>query len=180
MLIVNSSYKDPLTREMLVKAFQTCLPDTKPEPIFICIGSQRHILDCLGPLCGTMLQDSLPDIPIYGSLDHPIHARNLIKEMQIIRQRHPGRMEIAIDASVGEEDEIGSLQLRQGSLVPGKALAKNLPAVGDYSLTGIVDIRHSGRSRASENTRGLVHVYHMAKIIRAAVEDWYRHRSYNN
>lgn len=173
MLIVNSSYKDPLTRELLAKALQICLPDTEPEPIFICIGSERHILDCLGPLCGTMLQASLPDMFIYGSLDHPIHARNLIKEMQIIRQRHPGRIEIAIDASVGDEEEIGRLQLRQGALLPGKALAKNLPAVGDYSLTGVVDKRFPGRSR-SGNTRGLAHVYHMAKVIQAAVEDWHR------
>ncbi len=165
-----------MTRELLVKAFQTCLADTQAEPVFICIGSERHILDCLGPLCGTMLQASLPDILVYGSLDHPIHARNLIKEMQIIRHRHPARIEIAIDASVGEEAEIGRLQLRQGALLPGKALAKNLPAVGDFSLTGVVDKRSSGRSSASANTRGLAHVYHMAQLIQAAVGDWHRLR----
>lgn len=176
MLIINGSYRDPLTRELLVQAFNHYLPVTEAEPVFICIGSEKHILDCLGPLCGTMLQASLPAMHIYGSLDHPIHARNLIKEMQMIRQRHPERIEIAIDASVGEEEEIGSLQLRQGALLPGKALAKNLPAVGDFSLTGVVDKRSSGRSRGSENTRGLAHVYHMAKVIQAAVEDWHRHR----
>ena len=176
MLIINSSYQDTLTRELLVEALKTCFPDTEQAPVFICIGSDRHILDCLGPLCGTMLQASLPNMLIYGSLDHPIHARNLIKEMQIIRQRHPGRLELAIDASVGDEAEIGSLQLRQGALLPGKALAKNLPAVGDFSLTGVVDKRSLGRSSSRESTRGLAHVYHMAQVIQAAVEDWYRLR----
>ncbi len=160
-----------------MQAFNHCFPDTGPEPIFICIGSDRHILDCLGPLCGTMLQASLPNMLIYGSLDHPIHARNLIKQMQVIRQNHPGCLELAIDASVGTEEEIGSLQLRQGALLPGKALAKNLPAVGDFSLTGVVDKRFSSRSSGSENTRGLAHVYHMAQVIQAAVVDWQRLRS---
>lgn len=172
MLIINRHYKDPLSREMLTEALHQYFPDTRP--VFICIGSERHILDCLGPLCGTMLQASLPDLQVYGSLDHPIHARNLVKEMQAIRQRHPGMIELAIDASVGEEAEIGSLQLRQGALIPGRALAKNLPEVGDFSLTGIVDKRAPGRSSSRENTRGLAHVYHMAKVIQAAVEDWYQ------
>lgn len=176
MLIVNSSYRDTLTRELLVEAFKTCFPDIEQAPVFICIGSDRHILDCLGPLCGTMLQASLPELLIYGSLDYPIHARNLVKEMQIIRQRHPGRLELAIDASVGEEKEVGNLQLRQGALLPGKALAKNLPAVGDFSLTGVVDKRSSGRNSGSKNMRGLAHVYHMAQLIQIVIKDWHRLR----
>lgn len=172
MLIVNRNYQDPLCREFLKEAFQQCFPQQKP--VIICIGSPRHILDCLGPLCGTMLQDCLPELLVYGSLEHPIHARNLIKEMQIIRQHHPGMLELAIDASVGEEAEIGSWQLRQGALKPGKALAKNLPAVGDYSLTGIVDKRSLGLNNNRESTRGLSHVYRMAQLLQAAVQDWCR------
>lgn len=172
MLIVNRHYKDLFTRESLAQAMQTVFPDS--EPVFICIGSERHILDCFGPLCGTMLQSSLPNLKVYGSLDHPIHARNLGRELQTIRQRHPGMIELAIDASVGDEEEIGCLQLRQGALKPGRALAKNLPAVGDFSLTGIVDKRSLGFNNSRENTRGIAHVYHMAKVIQAAVGDWYR------
>lgn len=171
MLILSSSYKDPSAREMLTESLQNVFANT--EPVFICIGSERHILDCFGPLCGTLLQSSLPELKVYGCLDHPIHAKNLCREMKTIRQRHPGLMELAIDASVGDENEIGCLQLRQGALKPGRALAKNLPAVGDFSLTGIVDKRSLGFNNSRENTRGIAHVYHMSKLIQAAVEDWY-------
>jgi len=170
-MLINRSYKDPLAMEVLTEAMRTVFADV--EPIFICIGSERHILDCFGPLCGTLLQSSLPELNVYGSLDHPIHAKNLCREMKIIRQRHPAAIELAIDASVGEENEIGCLQLRHGALKPGRALAKNLPAVGDFSLTGIVDKRSLGFNNSRENTRGIAHVYHMAKLIQAVVEDWY-------
>ncbi len=173
MLMLKTSYHDPTAHALLLETFRTWLPAPEEKPLIICIGSERHILDCLGPLTGTMLKASLPELLVYGTLDQPLHARNLVKEMQAIRRNHPGSLELAIDASVGEADEIGMLQFQQGSLIPGKALAKNLPAVGDYSLTGVVDIRSSTRSGVTENKRGLAHVYHMARLIQATLLQWY-------
>lgn len=173
MMLVNSDYRDPATRNLIIEAFKSCLGNEPEAPIFVCIGSDRHLLDCLGPMIGTMLQDRLPHLIIYGNLDHPLHARNLIREMISIKNRHPDRKFIAIDAAVGEEEEIGRIQLRPGAILPGRAVAKNLPAVGDYSLTAIVEKRSANRIAGSQTTRGFAHVYHMAKLIQEAITDWY-------
>lgn len=174
MLIADASFHDPHGLAMLLEAFQTWIPAPQEAPVFICIGSDRHILDCFGPLIGTMLNTSLPQLTVYGTLDQPLHARNLIKEMQWIRLKHPGQFQLAIDASVGDEDEIGQIQLRQGGLLPGRALYKNLPEVGDFSLTGIVDTRSHVRAGGNENKRGLAHVYHMARLVQEVILHWYR------
>lgn len=157
----------------MIEAFRNCLANEEEAPIFICIGSDRHLLDCLGPMTGTMLQESLPSLIIYGSLDHPLHARNLIREMITIKNCHPGRKFIAIDAAVGEEEEICRIQLRAGALLPGRAVARSLPAVGDYSLTAIVEKRAHSRMAGQEPPRGFAHVYHMAKLIQETIATWY-------
>ncbi len=171
--MLKTSFHDPAGSELLAEALKKWLPSPAERPVIICIGSDRHILDCLGPLTGTMLRESLPDLLLYGTLDQPLHARNLVKQLQSIRYNNPGHIELAIDASVGEEDEIGMVQFRQGGLIPGKALAKTLPAVGDFSLTGVVDTRSAARVRGSQPARGMAHVYYMAKLINQAVLQWH-------
>lgn len=174
MVMLKTNYRDPEATRLLREAFKNCLPTPKEKILLICIGSERHILDCLGPLTGTMLQARMPELLVYGTLDKPLHASNLVKQMPTIRKSHPGCIELAIDASVGTEDEIGQLQLRQGSLLPGKALAKNLPPVGDFSLTGVVDTRSQTRYISTDKKRGLAHVYHMARTIEEALYQWYQ------
>ena len=45
---------------------------------------------------------------------------------------------VAIDASVGSPDHVGYATLGRGALQPGLGVSKNLEAVGDISITGIV------------------------------------------
>lgn len=47
--------------------------------VILCIGSDRVIGDCLGPLVGHKLSSLLKssDISIYGTLNNPVHAKNL-------------------------------------------------------------------------------------------------------
>ncbi len=124
-------------------------------------------------MTGTLLQERLPQLNVYGTLDQPLHARNLTREMIIIKNRHPRQKYIAIDAAVGEEHEIGRLQLRNGPIYPGKATAKSLPAVGDYALTAILEKRGHKAAAGTGNSPGFAAVYHMAKIVQQAVADWY-------
>ena len=71
-------------------------------PVFVCIGSDRVTGDSLGPLVGTRLQyaDNFT-LPVYGTLDFPIHALNLKDAMRSIKYFHPYNPIIAIDASLG-------------------------------------------------------------------------------
>ena len=79
---------------------------TKPEQtlIFLCIGSDRATGDSLGPIVGhkLKLQQSLHSYLVYGTLEEPVHAKNLETTMELIHRRHKNPFIIAIDASLGK------------------------------------------------------------------------------
>jgi len=172
MEAVKIFFHDKLAAAVLAHNLGVLLAHTDQEPLFLCIGSDRHLLDCLGPLTGTMLQATVPGITVIGTLDAPLHARNMVPTLDGLTPHHMGRPVIAVDASVGDPVEIGLLQLRAGSVAPGKALAKILPAVGDYALTGVVEIR-ANRSGVRNKQAGLGLVYNMAQVLSQAVAEFH-------
>ena len=116
----------------------------KPEQplIFLCIGSDRATGDSLGPLIGHKLKLRQPLHPyyVYGTLEDPVHAKNLETTMESIHRRHKNPFIIAIDASLGSASHIGYYTLAAGSLKPGAGVGKDLLCVGDVSITGIVNL----------------------------------------
>ncbi len=170
--LVNVFYHEPQVHELLVKSFNENINKLTGEPVFLCIGSDRHILDCFGPLIGTMILEKSPDILVYGTLDEPLHAKNLIKQREEIKIEHPNIIEIAIDAAIGLREDIGIIKFRDGPLLPGKALAKKLPHVGDLSITGIVGQKEFAKKRPFLNG-SLQHVYYMARVISQAIHKWH-------
>ena len=176
MVLAKVSYLDQAARTLLIEALNLGLDHNGNGPVFICIGSDRHLLDSFGPLTGTMLQTCAPGLSVYGTLDHPLHAGNLLSGLKQARQQHAGKMIVAIDASVGREEEIGWLQIRQGGLVPGKAMAKNLPTVGQMAITGVVDVRRGQRWLGTPKHPGLALVYNMAALLSSTIGEWFNHR----
>ena len=148
------------------------LKELNGPPLILCIGSDRHVLDCFGPLTGSMLNQAGIEVPVYGDLDHPLHASNLPKELRLIREAHNERFEIAIDASVGTEVEIGTIKVRRGPILPAKAVGKRLPAVGELAITGVVGVRQNHRTARPITYGSLAHVYHMAYLVSQALINW--------
>ena len=115
--------------------------DKKRELVLLCIGSDRATGDCLGPIIGyklSKLQHS--SFTIYGTLEHPVHAKNLKDTILHIKRYHKNALIIAIDASLGSTNHIGYITLGEGALNPGIGVDKELPSVGDIFITGIVNI----------------------------------------
>ncbi len=109
--------------------------------VFLCIGSDRATGDSLGPLIGHKLeQRRFPSTYVYGTLEHPVHAKNLNEVLQEIHASFPDPYIIAIDASLGKASHIGYFTLSQGSLKPGAGVGKELPDVGNLCITGIVNL----------------------------------------
>lgn len=173
METVRIFYDDRLAAAVLAHNLGAMLAGIECQPLLLCIGSDRHLLDCLGPLTGTMLQEAMPGIDVVGTLEKPLHARNMVRTLEGLEPIRPGRVVIAVDASVGNPEEIGWLKLRPGSLSPGKAVARNLPAVGDYALTGVVDVR-ANKSGIRNRYAGLGMVYAMARVISQAITECYQ------
>lgn len=109
--------------------------------VFLCIGSDRATGDCLGPLIGQQLSAAVRNTPyyVYGTLAAPVHAINLPDTMEQIYRTHRNPLVIAIDASLGKSTHIGCYTLGKGPLKPGAGVDKDLPPVGDFSITGIVN-----------------------------------------
>ncbi|ABR46938.1 protein of unknown function DUF1256 [Alkaliphilus metalliredigens QYMF] len=133
--MVSYHYKNPQMIPQFVRYLSLNLPD---EFIVLCIGTDRCIGDALGPLVGSLLlQKHFPHL-IYGTLGQPIHALNLKNTITMLKQKHPNAFILAIDASLGDSEQVGFITLRPGPIAPGKGVGKALPSVGDLSLIGIV------------------------------------------
>ena len=124
------------------------------EIVFLCIGSDRIIGDCLGPFVGQLLAScKASGIFVYGTLQNPVHALNLEETSRYIHLHHPGSLVIAIDASLGQKKHLGYVTIDNGSLYPGAAVHKELPPVGDIHITGIVNISGALAQLTLQTTR---------------------------
>ncbi|NLO09995.1 MAG: spore protease YyaC [Clostridiales bacterium] len=133
----NSAYELGLALSALIKKHVLY----NKNIVFLCIGSDRATGDCLGPIIGYKLSKYInqPGFHIYGTLEHPVHAKNLKDTVTMINQKHDNAFIIAIDASLGKSDHIGYITLGEGPLKPGAGVDKDLPEVGDLFITGIVN-----------------------------------------
>jgi putative sporulation protein YyaC len=141
------------------------LYDRTSPLILLCIGTDRSTGDCLGPLIGTKLQSLAgQDVAIYGTLEEPVHAVNLEETLVAIHQSHPHPFIIAIDACLGRTESVGFISIKAGPLQPGTGVNKNLPAVGDLQIIGIVNVGGFMEYMVLQNTR-LSLVMKMANMI---------------
>ena len=84
--------------------------------VLVCIGSDRATGDCLGPIVGHKLarfcSTHKNSLHLFGTLEQPIHAKNLEATLQFIHSCYKNALIIAIDASLGvversEERRVG-------------------------------------------------------------------------
>jgi len=107
--------------------------------VILCIGTDRFIGDCLGPLTGTLLSKLSLPVPVLGTLENPVHAVNLRRTISHIKTSYRDHRIIAIDACLGTSQSVGYIQVKEGSIQPGRGVGKRLTHVGDYSIVGVVD-----------------------------------------
>lgn len=133
--------------------------------IFICIGTDRSTGDSLGPLVGYKLKHlSKNNIHIYGTLEDPIHAKNMVEVLSKINSTFINPYIVAIDSCLGSLNNIGKVFIQKKPLCPGLALNKQLPCIGEMSITGIVNISGSFEFLVLQNTR-LYTVMNLADAI---------------
>lgn len=144
--------------------------DKEGLPLIICIGTDRCTGDSLGPLTGWHLTTllNLWSLPVYGTLDNPVHAVNLVDTIQKLSPAEKKCPVIAIDACLGQISPVGSIIVKKEPLQPGIGLKKNLPAIGDISISGIVNIGGYMEFQVLQNTR-LSLVFKMARTIANAI-----------
>lgn len=135
--------------------------------LIVCIGTDRSTGDCLGPLTGYKLSNSLKryvNVHVIGTLDEPVHAKNLIDKIEGIKTKYNNPFIIAVDASLGDMDRIGHISVSLGPLKPGAGVNKDLPHIGDAHITGVVNLSGFMEYVVLQNTRLSV-VMKMAEVI---------------
>jgi len=171
---VKIHYKDSLGYYTLSNFLKD---ELNANTIIVCIGTDRCIGDCLGPLIGSMLEEKFFPLPVYGTIANPIHALNLDSKLSDIKLKHPDSKIIGIDACLGPPNKIGEIQVRDYPINPGKGVGKSLSPVGDISIIGIVDSSDIDEPFTSRNIRlnlileiskviaqGLVHGYYLSSL----------------
>ena len=115
------------------------------QVVFLCIGTDRSTGDSLGPLIGYKLKEKgMRNARVLGTREEPVHAMNLEPCMEQLREKCPDALVVAVDASVGSADHVGYVTLGRGPLKPGLGVSKDLDAVGDLFITGIVGSVRNG------------------------------------
>ncbi|SHJ27230.1 spore protease YyaC [Lutispora thermophila] len=138
--------------------------DSYSDTVILCIGTDRSTGDCLGPLVGHKLKDlKLKNVHIFGSLDEPVHAKNLQLYIDKLKL-YANPFVIAVDACLGKVDRIGFISIKDGPLSPGAGVNKKLPSVGHISITGIVNVSGFMEIAVLQNTR-LSLVMNLANVI---------------
>lgn len=76
---------------------------------------------------------------------------------------------IAIDACLGKVKSIGRYIVTDGPLQPGKAIGRRLPAIGQYSIAGVVNA-NGPKAYWMLQTTSLYLVMQMAKEVAGAID----------
>lgn len=173
---IKTHYKNPLAYYEIAYFIKDYIDR---NTIIICIGTDRCIGDCLGPMVGTFLKERCFPLPVFGTISEPVHALNLDKKLGEIKLLHPNKNIIGIDACLGDSNNIGEIQARDYPVHPGKGVGKTLPDVGEASIIGIVDSSDNNELFTNNNIR-LDLIMNMSKIITHAVMHAYYLYSSNN
>ena len=161
-----SKIKGNKTKEEIVTAMLSLIPSnyTNDDIVFVCIGTDRSTGDSLAPFVGMYLE-GLGYKNVYGTIDNPVHAINL---KDTIENLPKDKKVNAIDAALGRETSVGNIDIINGSIKPGAGVGKDLISVGDYSVSGVVNVGGFMEYYVLQNTR-LSRVIQMAKDITSAI-----------
>lgn len=158
------------TDKSVCGAIKSCNKNNK-KPIIVCIGSDLVLGDSLGPLVGTMLLKKNVCAYVYGTLSAPITAKEILCAKTHLKMMHPDSFIVAIDAAVGNGDDIGLIKVSDKGLKPGLGVDKNLGVIGDCSIIGVV----AGKSLQNYNLFNLTRlnlIYKMAEKIADGIENF--------
>ncbi|RJX39234.1 spore protease YyaC [Paenibacillus pinisoli] len=138
--------------------------------MFICIGTDRSTGDAFGPLLGSLLKEQGWK-HVIGTLEEPCDAHAVEGAVrEAIALQGSGRLTIvAVDACLGKPQSVGGFIAWEGPLQPGAATGgRRLPAVGDYSIAGVVN-QNGVKAYGMLQTTSLHLVMGMAKQAAAAI-----------
>ncbi|OPJ57174.1 spore protease YyaC [Alkalithermobacter paradoxus] len=169
---IDNSLSHIYTGDVFYKVLKSQYTQEYKDIVIVCIGTDRCTGDSLGPLTGYKLENKLKTFRntyLYGTLNHPVHAKNLKETLDLIRKTHKYPFIIAIDACLGNKNKIGNIKISDGPLKPGAGVHKDLPPVGNINILGIVNLCGFMELMVLQSTR-LSLVMKMSDVIAKGIE----------
>ena len=136
----------------------------EPGSVVLCIGSDKSVCDCFGPMVGKYLVES-SSICVYGTLEETVNVMNAGYFIDKIKYKYPDKSLIVVSAAAGEAKQKGELCVNSSPFFLLDRLSGKRRAVGSICITGIT--RTVGTE--GENT-GLSLVCEMAGTLASALE----------
>ena len=104
--------------------------------VFLCIGSNKVIGDCFGPMVGTNLKriNFRKNIKVIGDMDKPINAINVKEKIKNIDKNS---YIIAIDSALSKYEADG-IYVNSKKMILGNGVNKNIIEIGDMSIKGCI------------------------------------------
>lgn len=146
MNLLYDEEEDKRIKETFIQEFSRCLYQERKrsfEVVFLCIGTDRVIGDCLGPLVGTILQEKLEkynifNLTIYGTLEKNICYTNIQEMLEMLQSKHQNACIVVIDAALSNKENIGKIFIKKEKMSLGKSLNKSKVEIGDISIKAVV------------------------------------------
>ena len=107
--------------------------------IFLCIGTNRVIGDCFGPLVGSKLKHYFSqeeNVEVIGDIENIVSLKNVYSIINQIQEQEA--FVIAIDAALSCNNKIGTIIVNQNKMNIGSGIYKRNLYIGDISIKGIV------------------------------------------
>ncbi|MBP3707815.1 MAG: spore protease YyaC [Clostridia bacterium] len=106
--------------------------------IFFCIGTDRVIGDCVGPITGSLLKNKYGNKNIYGDLEENLTYENIEDKLNEVNLKYSNPYIIAIDAALSSNEDIGKFYVDNKGINYRKSLnSKNLK-IGDIGIKVVV------------------------------------------
>lgn len=106
--------------------------------VFCCIGTDRVIGDCIGPITGSLLKGVDKNFNVYGDLNENLTFSNMSQKMREIKLKYKNPYVVAIDAALSVESEIGNIYIADDGIIIGRGLNKSKKKIGDIGIKVVV------------------------------------------
>ena len=135
--------------------------------VFICIGTDKIVGDCFGPIVGYRLNKNLKNNCVYGTLGKTVNAVNVNEIIIDIYEKYKNPCLVAIDAALSKEEYIGKIIVSNKFLYPGRALEKKNERIGNISIKAIIGEKQNNIIKNMETLQNtsLNMVTNLAKIV---------------
>lgn len=112
--------------------------NTNNEIIFFCIGTDRVIGDCIGPITGSILKRKINSNYVYGDLEENLTFDNITEKIDEVESKFNNPYIIAIDAALSTEQNIGKIFIDYSGISIGQGLNKNKKSIGNIGIKVVV------------------------------------------